>query len=315
MAALCSTREMNGVPDAIVRWLEQKRRTDRAWAGALSILALGSGIAVFLVTTLVIYSILSLFSGGFVYPRPWLWPAAFALTAGIFAFGMKGRRYGVDLDVDPMGYWMVKDICSVGPRLILEGLREVRIWEQLGELNVAACARTLAYLAAQNKAVNWQDLVEHCPQLPANALRDQLSLLDGVLFLGEDGSRVTLMDPFRLRLRWMLGPEWEQSAHTSTRTARPRPEPPPQQVPVSEPEKLSSYEILGVSSSATMMEIKTAYRKRIKECHPDLFAGMDPQAKALAERWTKALNAAYATLNPRHQGRQRGAPSHSAAEK
>jgi len=47
------------------------------------------------------------------------------------------------------------------------------------------------------------------------------------------------------------------------------------------------------------MEIKTAYRKRMKECHPDLFAGMDQQAQALAERWTKALNAAYATLNPR----------------
>jgi DnaJ-class molecular chaperone len=55
-----------------------------------------------------------------------------------------------------------------------------------------------------------------------------------------------------------------------------------------------------------MMEIKMAYRKRVKECHPDLFAGMDPQAKALAERWTKALNAAYATLNPRHRGARRG---------
>lgn len=41
---------------------------------------------------------------------------------------------------------------------------------------------------------------------------------------------------------------------------------------------------------------------RVKECHPDLFAGMDQQAKALAERWTRALNAAYATLNPRHEG-------------
>jgi len=48
------------------------------------------------------------------------------------------------------------------------------------------------------------------------------------------------------------------------------------------------------------VEIKRAYRKRVKECHLDLFAGMDQQAKALAERWTKALNAAYATLNPRH---------------
>jgi curved DNA-binding protein CbpA len=82
--------------------------------------------------------------------------------------------------------------------------------------------------------------------------------------------------------------------------ARPRPEPTPQAVPVNDPETLSAYEILGLSPSASVVEIKTAYRKRVKECHPDLFAGMDQQAKALAERWTKALNAAYATLNPRH---------------
>jgi len=107
------------------------------------------------------------------------------------------------------------------------------------------------------------------------------------------------MEPFRLRLRWML--ERERSAGKEPEPARPRPEPPPQAVPVNEPEKLSAYEILGLSPSASAVEIKTAYRKRIKECHPDLFAGMDQEAKALAERWTKALNAAYSTLNPRHR--------------
>jgi hypothetical protein len=33
-----------------------------------------------------------------------------------------------------------------------------------------------------------------------------------------------------------------------------------------------------------------------------LFAGMDQQARNLAERWTRTLNAAYETLNPRHSG-------------
>jgi DnaJ-domain-containing protein 1 len=195
-----------------------------------------------------------------------------------------------ELKLDPMGYWIIKDICWIGPRLILEGLRQLRCASQLGELNVTACARALAYLAEQNTAIPWQDLMEHCPQLPGPRLREQLSLLDGVLFLGEDGARVTLMDPFRLRLRWMLPPE----------PARPRPEPAPRVVPVNEPETLSAYEILGLSPSASLVEIKSAYRKRVKECHPDLFAGMDQHAKALAERWTRALNAAYATLNPRH---------------
>ena len=77
---------------------------------------------------------------------------------------------------------------------------------------------------------------------------------------------------------------------------------------MNEPEKLSAYEILGLSPSASALQIKAAYRKRVKECHPDLFAGMDQQARDLAERWTRALNAAYATLNPRQRSARLGSP-------
>jgi DnaJ domain len=156
--------------------------------------------------------------------------------------------------------------------------------------------RALAYLAGYNAAIAWEDLVRHCGQLPQD-LREQLLLLDGVLFLGHDGSRVTLMDPFRMRLRWMLNQQ--QSAGKEQEPTHPSPDPPPQATPVQEPEKLGAYEILGLSPLASVGEIKRAYRKRMKECHPDLFASMDQEAKLLAERWTKALNAAYAALNPR----------------
>jgi len=54
---------MNEVSEAIAGWLEQKRRTDRASAAVISVLALGSGTVVFLLTTLVVYTLLSLFSG------------------------------------------------------------------------------------------------------------------------------------------------------------------------------------------------------------------------------------------------------------
>ncbi len=283
---------MNEVPQSIARWLEQKRRKDRAWTAAISVLALAGGAAVFLLTTLLVYTVLSVVCGAFVHSVSWLWLGAFGLTAWLFARSMKSRRDPLDLSLDPLGLWILRDIFSFGPRLVLEGLRLVRRCGQLGELNVPACAQALAYLAGQNRAVTWEDLIRHCPQLPPDLLREQLSLLDGVLFLGEDALRVTLMDPFRLRLRWMLEQE----------PAGPRPEPTPQAVPVNDPEKLSAYEILGLSPSASLLEIKMAYRKRVKECHPDLFAGMDQQAQTTAERWTKALNAAYATLNPRHRG-------------
>ena len=213
---------------------------------------------------------------------------------------MKRRRHALDLELDPMGLWIFKDIYSIGPRLLLEGLREVRCWALLGELDVAACAQALTYLAAKNAAVSRDELMAHCGEVPWKRLREQLLLLDGVLFLGEDGARVTLMEPFRLRLRSML--PRQHTADRRKEPARPRPEPAPDAVSANEPEKLSAYEILGVSPSASLAEIKTAYRKRVRACHPDLFAGTDERARALAERWTKALNAAYATLNPRQRG-------------
>ena len=77
---------------------------------------------------------------------------------------------------------------------------------------------------------------------------------------------------------------------------KPEPESEPEPVSVMEPDKLSPHELLGVSDSATVAEIKAAYRRRVKECHPDRFAGMDEQTRRLAEEWTKAVNTAYHTL-------------------
>jgi curved DNA-binding protein CbpA len=70
----------------------------------------------------------------------------------------------------------------------------------------------------------------------------------------------------------------------------------PEPVSVDEPENLSPCEILGVGADASIAKIKVAYRNRVKQCHPDRFAGMDEDSRMLAEEWTKALNAAYESL-------------------
>ena len=57
-------------------------------------------------------------------------------------------------------------------------------------------------------------------------------------------------------------------------------------------EKRDYYEVLGVSKPASESEIKSAFRKAAKSCHPDLH----PNDKA-AEAQFKELNEAYSVLS------------------
>ena len=53
------------------------------------------------------------------------------------------------------------------------------------------------------------------------------------------------------------------------------------------------FAILGLSPSASMEELRTAYKRLIKQYHPDRVHGMAPAFTKLAEAQTRRLNAAY----------------------
>jgi hypothetical protein len=131
----------------------------------------------------------------------------------------------------------------------------------------------------------------------------QLVLIQGVLFFRTDFSRVTLVEGLRQELRQVSGIK-EKEAKASPppqREKAPPPEKEPQQA--KRPNQLSYYEILGVSESATVEELKAAYRNRMKECHPDRFSGMGVETQHLAEEWSKAINLAYHSLVAAREGR------------
>ena len=51
--------------------------------------------------------------------------------------------------------------------------------------------------------------------------------------------------------------------------------------------------MLGLSSAATIEDVRDAYKTLIKQNHPDRVHGMAPVFRALAEAETKKINAAY----------------------
>ncbi len=58
-------------------------------------------------------------------------------------------------------------------------------------------------------------------------------------------------------------------------------------------EKRDWFKVLGLSQSATIEEIKAAYKALIKQNHPDRVHGMSPIYRQPAERQTQEINAAY----------------------
>jgi DnaJ-domain-containing protein 1 len=56
------------------------------------------------------------------------------------------------------------------------------------------------------------------------------------------------------------------------------------------------HEVLGVTATASPSEIKRAYQKLMAKYHPDRVANAAEELQALAEKRSKEINAAYATM-------------------
>lgn len=166
------------------------------------------------------------------------------------------------------------------------------------QMDIGSCAKVLLILFEKGSRVSFTELAHLVPECNGVKIFPQLRDIAGVIFLQSEPSGISLTSDLRAELSRVLGVKMKRERdpmfYRQTNSSRPPPRPQPKTVVAEEPP--GPHKILGVSPSASLAEIKAAYRKQIKQCHPDRFATLNKDWQQMAEQRAKTVNAAYAIL-------------------
>jgi hypothetical protein len=189
----------------------------------------------------------------------------------------------------------ITDLMLTGPRLMSASVQALRGALFLLRADLRACADALALLAGRASSVSTADLSEVPGCSAPQKILAQLLALDTVLLLRAEPITVTLNPDLRDRL---------QRLSAGSAESRFQYRPPARPVAAS-PLERSPYEVLGLSTSASLEEIRAAYRRKVKGCHPDLFARHSDDVRHRAEEKTKTIIAAYEELLARYHNERK----------
>jgi DnaJ-domain-containing protein 1 len=180
---------------------------------------------------------------------------------------------------------IISDLLFIGPRITTYSILTLRRAFRLIQTDLATASETLTILARRLHRTSANELSKLLLGRDPMKILFQLQEIGCVLFLSKEPAGVILTEEIREELNRLLGSKIDfESAPTDEPTV------------TATPEDLEYYKLLGLQPAASLAEIKAAYRKRIKQCHPDKFVGRGAEFRQLAEERAKAINAAYDIL-------------------
>jgi hypothetical protein len=177
---------------------------------------------------------------------------------------------------------IISDLLFVGPRIVTYSVLTLHRAFRLMQTDLETASEALTILVRRLHRTSVNEL--------SNLLlgRDPMK----VLFQLQEPAGVILTEEIREELNHLLGSKIDfESAPTDEPAV------------TATPEDSEYYKLLGLQPVASLAEIKAAYRKRIKQCHPDKFVGRGVEFRQLAEERAKAINAAYDILLSKYENK------------
>ncbi len=296
----------------VVGWLRKRTYSQGAWHLVLAAIFLTLGMIVmfgyFAYLSLFLVplgcspaSIKQLFDGTWTTAEPWIASVVTLIILGLLFYGnarLVPQFIGRLPREQEAKTEFVASLVFAGPWLINAAILSMRRAVRLWSLNIPAIARIVEILMRRGHRVSFIQLARLVPEYNAVKIFPQLRDIEGIVFLTSHPAGVSLTDEFRQELwAWLPGVEgYEEEPPPRASQWQEQPEPEAAWHVPPKPAFHAEYELLGVAPGVSEAELKTAYRKRLKECHPDRFATYGREIQQLAEERTKTLIAAYETL-------------------
>ncbi len=179
---------------------------------------------------------------------------------------------------------MSADLLLSGPRLIMAAGRALRRCHRLFFVDLRRLALGVSSLASRTSPASLSDLVAESPHSSPEGVLTDLLALQAVILLRPNPPLITLDPDLR-----------EEILHRFGR-AVPEAESDRKSPPVGTGPDAALLALFGLPPSASRDDLRTAFRKTMKQCHPDLFSGASETVRQAAEQKTQELLAAYETL-------------------